>query len=73
MCIRDRFQEVSLDAGVTYTLSAYFRSDEPGEAWLGAGTDWGHRFHVPVCPQWTRVTGTFVAEGGRTPIMFRCV
>ncbi len=64
------FQEVSLDAGVTYTLSAYFRSDEPGEAWLGAGTDWGHRFHVPVCPQWTRVTGTFVAEGGRTPIMF---
>ncbi len=64
------FHEVSLDAGVTYTLSAYFRSDDPGEAWLGAGKDWSHRFPVPVCPQWTRVTGAFVAEGGRTPIMF---
>lgn len=61
--------EVHLDAGVTYTLSVHVRSEDPGIAWIGTGRGWQHRFAFPVSRNWTRVTGTFVAEGGRVPVM----
>lgn len=61
--------EVNLERGVTYSLSVYVRSDDPGMAWIGTGQDWQHRFGLPASDEWTRVTGTFEAEGGATPVM----
>ena len=53
---------VRLVPGQTYTLSCYYRSDDPGTAWFGGGHGW--RLRSPFKPtggQWRRAQLTFTA------------
>lgn len=54
-----------LEPGVTYTLSAYVKSDDPGVAWLGGGDGWWMRIGLrSTKDQWRRFTRTFEARPG---------
>jgi hypothetical protein len=60
---------VRVTPGRTYTLSCYVKSADPGVAWIGTGRDWQFRFPFPKAPDWTRVTGAFVADTEEEPVM----
>ena len=47
----------------TYTLSCWYRSDDPGVTWIGGGRDWRLRKQFqPTGDQWRRAEITFRAE-----------
>lgn len=60
---------VRLTVGRTYTLSCYVKSADPGQAWIGAGSKWQFRFAFPKATEWTRVSGTFVADTAQQDVM----
>ncbi len=53
------FQRARVKPGETYTLSAYVRGAQPGQAWIGGGHEWRVRLAVPAGPDWQRVAITF--------------
>jgi hypothetical protein len=58
--------------GETYTISFYAKSKSPGVVWFGGGAAWRVRFPLKLDgEEWTRVTGTFVAEERDIPFVFR--
>ena len=58
-----RNEPIHLQAGLPYTLSAYVRSDAPGDVWIGGGSDWQFRLRLPDAlsrNRWRRIQMSFV-------------
>lgn len=52
--------KVRLVPGTTYTLSCWYRSEDPGQAWIGGGHGWRIRSSLqPTGTQWRRLSVTF--------------
>ena len=52
---------IKLNAGRTYTFSAWVRSRDPGVAWIGGGHDWQFRKNIPrTGDRWQRISLPFI-------------
>ncbi len=59
------FQTVSVRPNTRYTLSCYVRTAAGGDAWIGGGRKWEHRFAFPKRTDgWQRVVGSFNTASG---------
>lgn len=53
-------RSVQLQSGTPCTLSIYVRSEHPGHAWIGGGSNWQHRLRLPATGgRWQRAWMTF--------------
>jgi len=65
-------QPVKLQAGKPYTLSAWVKSDDPGTAWMGGGSNWQFRcYFKPTGGKWQQFTLTFVPSEADTDFVVR--
>jgi hypothetical protein len=65
-------QTVRVHPNKRYTLSCYVKTSGGGEAWIGGGRRWEHRFALPAQTEgWQRVVGSFTTAQGEAQFTVR--
>lgn len=57
------YTPIKLEVGKPYTLSAWVKSESPGQFGLITGNDWQYRVYAPAkCDVWSRISMTFTPK-----------